>query len=90
MNGEMVKISVADTGIGIDPQHHSAIFEKFAQVDGITHGGVGGTGLGLSIAKSFVERLGGEIGVESRPGEGATFWFTFPRRATRAAEAAPV
>ncbi|MGD9048604.1 MAG: GAF domain-containing protein, partial [Anaerolineae bacterium] len=75
---ESVTLSVTDTGVGIDPEAQSRLFIPFQQVDGSTTRRAGGTGLGLAISRSFVEMLGGEIRVESEPGEGSTFAFTLP------------
>jgi signal transduction histidine kinase len=75
---EFVTITVTDTGAGIDPEAQSRLFIPFQQVDGSTTRRAGGTGLGLAISRSFVEMQGGEIWVESAPGEGATFGFTLP------------
>lgn len=69
---------VKDTGIGIPPEHHDKIFERFFQVDNLISRKFGGTGLGLSICKAYVELLGGKIWVTSQPGEGTDFRFTIP------------
>ncbi|TDI55737.1 MAG: response regulator [Alphaproteobacteria bacterium] len=69
---------VEDTGIGIPADRIDHVFEKFAQVDGSSTRSHEGTGLGLTIARKLVEMMGGEIGVESEPGKGSTFWFTLP------------
>jgi len=69
---------VKDTGIGIPPEYHSLIFDRFYQVDSAVSRQYAGTGLGLSICRAFVGLLGGNIWVTSEPGAGSNFFFTIP------------
>ena len=75
--GAMLRVEVADTGIGIAATEMQRLFEPFTQVLATTRSHAG-TGLGLAICKRLVEQMGGRIGVESRHGAGSTFWFAVP------------
>lgn len=75
---DAMRISVADTGIGIRQEDLTRLFEAFQQLDNPVARGAGGTGLGLAISKKFVELHGGRIWAESRENQGSTFHFTLP------------
>jgi len=76
-NGTLLRVAVQDTGLGIPADQQGKIFEAFSQADGSMARKYGGTGLGLTICARLVEMMGGRIWVESEPGKGSTFQFTF-------------
>jgi two-component system, NarL family, sensor histidine kinase BarA len=80
-----IEVTVADTGIGIDPEHHEMIFHEFAQVDSSRSRRHHGTGLGLAIARNFIQLHGGEIWVDSAMGAGSRFFFIIPSAEVRTA-----
>jgi signal transduction histidine kinase len=73
-----VTISISDQGVGIPPELHARIFEKFFRVDPAQRSGVGGTGLGLYIAAELTQQMGARLTVDSTPGAGSTFTISFP------------
>ncbi len=85
----LVHFEVGDTGIGIAPDTLAVLFQPFTQADVSTTRHFGGTGLGLSIVSRLVELMAGQVGAESAPGKGSTFWFTLPLEADVTEPSAP-
>ncbi len=79
----VIEVSVTDTGIGIAPEDHEAVFEEFRQVGKDYTRKAEGTGLGLALTRKFVELHGGKIRLKSEPGKGSTFTFTLPLEPVR-------
>jgi len=76
--GNLIEFYIRDTGIGISPEYHDKIFERFRQVESEKKRKYGGNGLGLSISKNLIELMGGKIWFESELGIGSTFYFSLP------------
>jgi signal transduction histidine kinase len=84
----IVRLAVRDRGPGLPPAEQQRIWQRFHRAEGVQvlDGGGVGLGLGLHISRTIIERHGGEVGVRSAPGKGATFWFTLPCDQSSSAE----
>ncbi len=90
-NGSLwITLKVSDTGIGIQPEQQQALFSAFSQADGSSTRKYGGTGLGLTVAQRLTQNMGGELRVESIPGQGSTFSLSLPFQVTEAEAASPL
>lgn len=86
-DGDVLRVEVRDTGVGVPPQKRQEIFQEFVQADSSHARKFGGSGLGLAISKRLVETMGGEIGIEPGSDHGSIFWFTMPTVTVRPADA---
>jgi two-component system, sensor histidine kinase and response regulator len=77
-DGVLLHLRVSDTGVGITPEQAGRLFQRFSQADASSTRKYGGTGLGLAICKKLADLMGGDVGVDSVPGQGSTFWFRAP------------
>ncbi len=82
ISDKFIRFFIKDSGIGLDPEKIEIVFNRFQQADNSITREFGGTGLGLAISKGLVEKLGGNIWVDSEPGKGAVFYFTLPNEVT--------
>jgi signal transduction histidine kinase len=88
-DGGRLTIGVSDQGIGMSAEDQARLFQPFQRVESTARDGAGGLGLGLLVCRRLVEAHGGKIWVESEPGQGATFFFTLPYKATKSKRAGP-
>ncbi|MGW1677155.1 sensor histidine kinase [Saccharopolyspora sp. NPDC002376] len=89
LSGDFVEIAVTDRGIGIEPEYHERVFERFFRVDPARSRATGGTGLGLAIVKHVAANHGGEVKLWSRTGTGSTFTLRVPRHGARTTDGQP-
>src|SRR2546430_7084165 len=75
---DWIELAVADTGIGMTPEQQAKLFEEFTQADSSTARRYGGTGLGLAITRQLARMMGGDVTVQSEPGEGSVFTLRLP------------